>query len=317
MPRRQTSRTASAGVRTCTAATFVTVALLALALVGTASALAGCPRAPKKAPRTTSTRVDLALERGEHDLTFSRVLFRSSKTFQRATVTITNAHDIVFRDCVFEGSAWNNISVNDRSRSVYNVRFVRCYVKASARMGFECTSRGGSVGYTGIRLMGVTFEPQGSEAVSFDGAGSGVLIHNVVIRGAGTNPAFPWGQGFEINGSRNFTVIGLRIYQTRGTAFNLNGPSGSCGWTFRDVRADMSVRYQSVGQTPQSQVLLATGVHGSHWSKTVIRAASPGGGVMYIRDCSGNDFRGIRWLDSRHGFSTGPWQVGSCSGNLF
>jgi len=100
-------------------------------------------------------------------------------------------------------------------------------------------------------------------------------------------------------------VIGLHIYQTRATALNLNGPSSSCGWTFRDVRADTSVRYQSVRQSPQSQVCLARGMHGSRWSKTVIKAASPRG-VMSIRDCSGNDSRGVRWIDTRQGFSTRP-----------
>jgi len=317
MPAMHTGRSRCGAMRAVAVVALAAVTLLPAAVLITSPAAAAAPRAPKKPPRVTSTRIDLMLERGEHDLTFRRVRFRSSRAHQRATVTITSAHDIVFRDCIFEGSAWNNISINDRNRSVYNIRFIRCYVKASARMGFECTSRGGPAGYTGIRLRGVTFEPQGSEAVSFDGPGSGVFIRNVVIRGAGTNPAFPWGQGFEINGSRNFFINGLRICQTRGTAFNLNGPSGACGWVFRNVRADMSVRYQNTPQSSQSQVLLATGVHGSRWSNTVIKAASSGGGVMYIRDCCDNDFRGIRWIDARQGFTTRPWQVGGCSGNLF
>lgn len=271
---------------------------------------------PSVPPRTERVVTDLHLLDGESDRVYENVTFRSTGRYQTATITIKNAHDIVFRDCVVEGGAWNAITINDIDRSVYNVRFENVYVKRTGRMGFECTARG-SVGYENIVLDGITIEPSGSEAISFDGPGHDVVISDATILGSGTDRSYH-GQGFEINGSSDFTIDGLTIYQTRGSAFNLNGPTGRpSGWTFTDVVADMTVSNQDVPQEHTSQVLYARNMSGATWSNTYIRAASPGGGVAYLDSCSDNDFRGVRWYDERGGHWATPRLVGSSSGNLF
>jgi hypothetical protein len=306
------------GTASVFAVAAVWLACAAVVACGADPAAGAPPKAPKDPPRTKRVIRDLKLTRGQKYRTYDRVRFVSSRRFQQATVLISRAHHITFRNCVFDGSAWNNISINDRNGSVHHIRFINCYVRSTARMGFECTARGSARGYTRISLTGVTFAPQGSQAVSFDGPGRLCSIRNVTIRGAGSSRAFPWGHGFELNGPRDFTIDGLRIYQTRGAAFNLSGPVGrSCGWTFRNVRADMTVRYQRVRQESHSQALLAKNMRGSRWISSVIRSAAPGGGVMYLSNCDNNDFRGITWRDARGGTWTKPWQVDGSTGNRF
>jgi hypothetical protein len=271
---------------------------------------------PSAPPTATKTITDLALLNGESGRVYEGVTFKSTRAFQTATITLKDAHDIVFRDCVVEGSAWNAITINDVDHSVYNIRFENVYVKRTGRMGFECTARG-STGYANIVLDHVTIEPSGSEAISFDGPGHTCRILDTTIMGSGTNRDYP-GQGFEINGSAGFTVDGLTIFQTRGSAFNLNGPIGrSSHWTFDHVVADMTVHNQSVRQEHTSQVLYAHNMRGAKWADTYIRAARPGGGVAYLDSCSRNDFRGVRWYDARGGQWAQPTLVGESFGNLF
>jgi hypothetical protein len=291
-------------------------AVLALALAPQAIA-ATIPAAPRKPPTTIRTITDLMLSSGQHGKVYNRVRFRSSGSHQRATLTITSAHHITFRNCVFDGSAWNGISINDRNGSVHDIRFVNCYVRASARMGFECTARGHESGYYRVDLCGVTFAPQGSQAISYDGLGSRCLIANVLIKGAGTNPAYPWGQGLELNGPTRMTIDGLRICQTRGSAFNLTGTGLDSQWTFNRVRADMTVRYQKVKQGSLAQVICAGDMVGSKWTNTIIRSAAPGGGVAYLDNCHNNDFQGVSWHDTRGGIWKRPMITAACSNNRF
>lgn len=273
---------------------------------------------PDRPPATGATITDLVLSQGQSGITYQGVRFVSSRRFQQATVTITRAHHITFRDCVFEGSAWNNITINDTGGTVHDISFVNCYVKSAPRMGFECTSRGpDDACYTDIVLDGVTFEPQGSEAISFDGppVHAHCTVRHVLIKGSGTRPdLFPWGQGMEINGPRGFLVEHLTMHRTRGSNWNLSGADRHMDWTFRDIRIDNTVNHLGgIRRSDDANIICAFDVDGSVWRRCTFRNARPGAALAYLSDCDDNRFDGI----GRSGTPTHITEVNGCSGNIW
>jgi len=275
--------------------------------------------APPSPPPTTSTITDLELRSGQSGLTYQNVRFLSSHSHQQATVTITRASHITFRDCVFEGSAWNGITINDFGGTVRDIRFIDCHVKSSARMGFECTSRGSvTSSYSRVDLRRVTFDPQGSEAISYDGPAVHVdcTVEDVLIKGSGMRPdLFSWGQGMEINGPRGFLVQDLTMYRTRGSNWNLNGKDGvDMDWTFRNIVVDNTVdRLGSVTRHPHANMICAFNVERSRWIDCTFRNARPGAAAAYLSNCDHNRFDGI----DLSGLSQQISQVDGCSGNIW
>ena len=165
----------------------------------------------------------------------------------RAVLQIDSAaYDITFHDCTIAGGPWNGITINDSLGNIHDITFSGCHILTQKRMGLECTSRPISTtrGYHGIRVLGCTFEPQGSEAVSFDG-GAGCKYNRVsgtVIKGAGVNPRQQWGAGFECNGPSSFTFTDNHVYQCRGPLLNLQRHvTAPSGWVFRNNVLNASV----------------------------------------------------------------------------
>jgi len=275
--------------------------------------------APSSPPPTTSTITDLELGSGQSGITYENVRFLSSRSYQQATVTITRASNITFRGCVFEGSAWNGITINDSGGTVRDITFIDCYVKSSARMGFECTSRGSETScYSRVDLRRVTFDPQGSEAISYDGPAvhTDCTIEDVLIKGSGTRPdLFSWGQGMEINGPRGFLVQDLTMYRTRGSNWNLNGKdSVDMDWTFRNIVVDNTVDHLgSVTRHPDANMICAFNVERSEWIDCTFRNARPGAAAAYLSDCDRNRFDGI----ALSGLSQQISQVDGCNDNIW
>ena len=271
------------------------------------------PSSPSPIPPGSSPTVitDLSLGAGQHDLVYENCVFTSTRAFQRATVTLTSAHHITFRNSVIEGSAWNAVSINSRG-SIHDITFENVVIESTQRMGFECTERG-SPGFFNITLDNVTVRPSGSEAISFDGAGHHITVTDTVIEGAGTRPdLFPWGQGFEINGNSDVTVDGLTVYRTRGDSLNLNGPAGASGWSFRDLLIDASVdNLGGIARGAVANLLYARNMTGAVLQGRLNNVGpSPMG---YLDACSANDFSGLL----RSGSPAGISQVNGCAGNGF
>jgi hypothetical protein len=275
--------------------------------------------APTTPPATTSTITDLTLSSGQSNLVYENVRFASSRSYQRATVTITRADNITFKNCVFDGSAWNGITINDSGGTVSNITFINSYVKGSERMGFECTSRNSTTrSYSKVDLLGMTFEPQGSEAISYDSnavVDVDVTVKNVVIRGSGTRPdLFDWGQGFEINGPKGFLIDGLTMYRTRGSNFNLSGRGVPTDWTFKNVVIDNTKDYLGgVTRSSLANLICADLVYNSLWLDSTFTNALPGGCAAWIEASCYNDFRGITW----NGSPTNILEEYGSTGNLF
>jgi hypothetical protein len=296
---------------------FITIAVLA-------AAVAVVCAAPAQATTVIrgKTFTDFQIHAGAHDVVYEDCTFVGGHP-QISVVRIDRAcRNITFRDCEIQSGPWNGVSVNDRHGNIHDIVFERCTFRAQARMGFECTTRpvDSGKGYRGIKLIRCVFEPQGSEAISFDGnsacVGNGVF--GSVIRGAGTNPDFPWGQGVEVNRVGKFRFVNNKVYQCRGALLNLQRESrANCRWTFTGNRLDATVHKQAVPMDPLAQVVCAVGVWGGEFHNNVIRSSHPGAGVAWFGDCHRMDWRRNKWQDARRGAWDEPLQQWGCSGNLF
>ncbi|NLE21458.1 MAG: hypothetical protein GX624_01560 [Actinobacteria bacterium] len=296
-------------------------AVLTAVLAAVLTTVAVSPAAATTVIRN-KTITDLTLPAGAHDRIYDNCTFKSTRR-DRAVIQIDKAaHHITFRDCVIKPGAWNGITINDWKGTIHHIKFLRCRIKSQKRMGFECTGRptNSPSGYRSIKIVRCTFEPQGSEAISFDGGPNCVdnVVDRTVIKGAGTNSAFPWGQGFECNGPRRMRFTNNKVYQCRGSLLNLQmHTTADCGWVFRNNTLDASVTKQRVPMGSTSQVVIATSVHGGDFRNNRVRAAKPGGGVAWFGDCHRMDWGGTSWKDSRGGSYARPMQQRGCSGNRF
>jgi hypothetical protein len=291
------------------------IALLVVLLAAVAASPAAATTTIKN-----KTITNLKLAAGAHDRVYDGCTFKSTRS-DRAVIQIDQAaRNITFRDCVIKSGKWNGISINDRNGNIHDITFLRCRVEAQKRMGFECTSRPISTtrGYKNIKILKSTFAPQGSEAISFDGGPGCVnnVVDRTVIKGAGTNRAFPWGQGFECNGPRKMRFTNNKVYQTRGAMLNLQmHTKADSGWVFNNNTLDASVRYQNVAMSSTAQVVVGINIYGGDFRNNRVRAAKPGGGVAWFGNCHSMVWRGTKWRDSRGGSYTRPMQQQGCGGN--
>jgi hypothetical protein len=257
----------------------------------------------------------------------NRYYYRCTFTGGSATTAVLSftgaTSNLVFDSCtIARGGGWNGVTINDSGGRIHDITFKDCLFKSQTRMGFECTSRPTSAAsqYQRIDITGSTFEPQGNEAVSYDGgaAAGGCTFSGNLIQGAGNLTSQEFGAGFEINGPSNMTVTNNRIYACRGSLLNLQRHvTAACGWTFAGNVLDASTKLQATPMSASSQVVLAFNVYGGRFSGNTIVSAAPGGSVGYLSGSHDMDWRGNTWRDAggRSGYAT-PTQVG-CGGNLF
>lgn len=242
-----------------------------------------------------------------------------------AVLSFTGASSNLIFDSVtiVQGGGWNGVTINDAYGRIHDITFINTTFKAQGRMGLEVTSRptSATTQYQRINVLNSTFEPQGNEAVSYDGgaaAGNSTFSGNV-IQGAGNDPTQPYGAGFEINGPSNMTVTGNRIMQTRGALLNLQRHvTSDSGWVFTDNVFDASQGAQVTPMSASSQVVLGFNVYGGQFARNSIVSAAPGGSVAYLSNCQNIDWRTSTWRDatSRAGYAT-PTQVNGSTGNQF
>ena len=234
------------------------------------------------------------------------------------------SHNLTFDSCtVATGGGWNGVTINDASGRIHDITFRSCLFKSQKRMGFECTSRPttATTQYENVNILDSTFEPQGNEAVSYDGgyaAGYSTFSGNT-IQGAGNDPAQEFAAGFEINGASHMTVTGNRIYQCRGPQLNLQmHVTTDCGWVFSNNVLDASKRLQTTPMASNAQVVLSFNVYGGTFDHNAMTSASPGGSVAYLSGSHNMDWRTSTWRDAsaRSGYAT-PTQVNACAGNQF
>jgi len=254
------------------------------------------------------------------------VTFIGGSTDSAVVSLMLPCKNLAFTHCtIATGGGWNGVSILDHNGTIRDVTFDHCHFMSQGRMGFECISRNllndratGNAVYQRVSLLDCVFEPQGAEAVSFDGppAVANCLIRGNVIKGAGIG-RYPWDQGLEINGPRNMTVNHNTFYACRGDIWNLEMHSAvDCGWLFSDNEIDASKSFQSVPMNAHSDCVSMSGVHGGVFARNSITSAAPGGPVAWMRDCNDNDWRTTTWHDARGSAYSTPQQV-DCTGNRF
>ena len=261
---------------------------------------------------------------GLHDRYYYNVTFTGGSATTAVLSFTGTSYDLIFDHVtVASGGGWNGVTINDANGVIHDITFENCIFKSQSRMGFECTSRPTTAAtqYQHIDILNSSFEPQGNEAVSYDGgyqAGNCTFSGNV-IQGAGNDPAQDWGAGLEVNGPSNFTVTNNQIWQTRGAALNLQRHvTTDSGWVFSGNVLDASHKVQATAQTSSSQQVLAFNVYGGVFSQNTIVSAAPGGSVAYLSGSHNMNWHTSTWNDAsgRNGYAT-PTQADGSSGNLF
>jgi hypothetical protein len=278
------------------------------------------PKSPDDPPLAAPTTAGHLVLRGAHDVTYNNVTFRgagSNGPDSSGVIEISGAsHDVTFVYCTIERNGdgvGNGVKIVDTGSGMHDITFRNCLFKGQPRMGFECIGRGSSNGYQRVDLINCTFEPQGSEAISYDddsGSAGECLISGNLVKGAGTNAAYSWGQGFEINSVRNMTAINNTFYRCRGDVWNLNGPSGNCGWNLSDNVIDTG--QGTVASSSSANPVAANNVSGGIFARNRI-TNSISWAIAYFSACHNMDWRGTVWS----GPNSTPAQVNGSSGNLF
>jgi hypothetical protein len=275
----------------------------------------GLPRVAPAAP-TTSGAVVL---RNVHNVVYNNVTFSgagSGGADSSGVIQILGStNKVTFVNCTINRNAdgvGNGVKIVDSGAGMHDITFQNCLFKGQPRMGFECIGRGSGNGYQRVDLIDCTFEPQGSEAISYDddsGTAGNCLVTGNLVMGAGTNRAFSWGQGFEINGVRNMTVTSNTFYRCRSSVWNLTGPSGNCGWNLSDNVIDTS--RGTVASSSDANPVCASNVTGGVFARNRI-TNSIAWAAAYFSGCRNMDWRTTVWS----GPNATPHQTG-CSGNLF
>lgn len=255
---------------------------------------------------------------GTHDLVFVKCLFTAGQRTRDGVLSLTEpCHDITFRDCTIGQGQTNGMTIVDKGGTIHDISVEGCTFRSSSRMGFECISRGSTTAiYRNIDLVGCTFEPQGSEAISFDGPAlpADCLVADVLIKGAGENRAYPWGAGFEINGPSGFTVRRLVIERTRGSMLNLNCGAARSGWTFTDCTFDYTRGVKTTATDADARTISASGMNGAVFTRCTFNAGEAAFNNGWLRDCADNDFRTCAFLGT--GTRAELSLVGDSPGNL-
>jgi hypothetical protein len=256
---------------------------------------------------------------------YERVIFKGGSSTRGVLHINYTLHDVVLRDCIIDSGPQNGWTINSSdSVSIYNIRTEGLTIRPQPRMGLEFTDRTytgrTTAGWHHLTLNDITVEPSGSEAVSFCSTSNGdaeTYVNDMLIEGSGNRPdLYSWGQGFEINKVRGIHVDGLTVRETRGAAFNLQGPDSSAqmNWSFKGVLADMRVQDedQAYDMKSDAQVVYCKNVGGG-WTFSGLVVTSPSGSFNgYLDNVKNVSFAGTTWL--RPGGTPYVSQVNGTSG---
>ena len=283
----------------------VTTTVTATPLPGPTVTVTAAPSATTPAPSPTwTTMKDARLESGR---TYDHVIFTGGTSTKGVLHIDYPLSNVTLRDCIIDTGPQNGWTINSKDGVVVEGVVVDgLTIRPQPRMGLEFTDRTTSgrttANWRGLLLHRVTIDPQGSEAVSFcstSGGDADTYVTDMLIRGSGNRPdLYPWGQGFEINKAKGIHVDGLTIRQTRGSAFNLQGPAtlAQMNWSFKNVTADMRVKDpgQTQPMSTASQVVYAKNVGGGWtFSGLVVGTTSDCGYLDNVRNA---DFTGTTWV---------------------
>lgn len=243
---------------------------------------------------------------GTHDVVYDGCTFKATGAEDAAllinpgSASATN-YDLTFRNCTFQSTNWNAVSVNDWSGNVHDITFDGCHVLTSGRMGMEITTQGiNGKGMHNIEVLNCTFELCGWEPISIDGsngAGHGILVDGCIIHGGCANDSWGGGGAFEINGASNVTFRNSVIYAPRQAAFNLNGGDSvqTDGWIFDNVTVDYARVALGTLANNFAVLMAAHNMQGAIVRNCTFNAGNSSNHAqwgVWLDNSSGNDFSG-------------------------
>jgi hypothetical protein len=198
-----------------------------------------------------------------HDVLFENCTFTATSGvipgYDRGVLTIGEGHtyNITFKNCTITGN-WGNgggydygvnaIKIkNEWGCVTHDITFDGCNIGSVSRMSFE--SVGDTHGATNIALLNCTFEPSGSECISWGSGGDQYsLIDGCLIKGydnsGGTVNGFAlpqYGGAWEANTARYIETRNMTIWCGAASPFNINGVAGvDSKLLFTNVKVDMT-----------------------------------------------------------------------------
>jgi hypothetical protein len=222
-----------------------------------------------------------------------------------------SASDIRFLRCTIgansaDGNGVSMVSGGRTGATYHDISWEQCLFKGSPRMNLEVIQRPGDgdvvdAGYRRLDLVHCTFEPSGSENVSFDAIGPAgdCTISGCVFYGAGWNTAYPYGQGIEFNGPTDMRFVGNTVYRCRGSMINHSSRLGTAdGTVISDNVFDATRTYIRATPNRAAQTIFFSGVSGATFSGNTVRS-DVGGELLYLDESSGNRFAANTWIDER------------------
>ena len=266
----------------------------------------------------------LKLNGTSHDLSYANVTFvggGNGNPDSSGVIEITGGvHDVTFTNCTIETNTdgvGDGIKIVDTGDGLRNITFRNCTIKTQPRFGFECIGRGSTAGYSNVNLISCTFEPQGSQAISYDddsGLAGGCVIDGNLVKGGGAGDLYPYHEGIEVNGPTRMRVTNNTFYACGSDVWNLQmHTTKDCGWVFTGNVIDCSKNY--IGRPFEGSCICAMNVYGGTFTGNSVTSAVPGN-VAWLSNCHNMDWRSTSWSDPRGPSYAVPYQV-NCSGNLF
>jgi hypothetical protein len=282
-----------------------------------------------RAETITSTTMGALSLYNVHDIVYDGVTFDGAGSggadSSGVIFIMGNTYNITFKNCTImpnRDGVGNGIKIYDTG-GVHDITFENCHIMQQPRMGFEAIGRGSGDddggGYYHVNLYNNVFEPQCSEAVSYDGGsatGNSVVSGNIV-KGSGncTTSQNTWDQGFEINGPTNMTVKNNVFYAGKGSTFNLNGHGYQSNWTITNNIIDTSVLYQSTPMSSESspvEIINVSGSGSTFANNTIIGTA--GWTLAWVQNVNNTNWSGTKWY-STQGLGISAGAVSGSSNN--
>jgi hypothetical protein len=222
-----------------------------------------------------------------------------------------SASHIRFLSCTIGANSANGngvsmVSGGRPTATYHDISWERCLFKSSPRMNLEVIQRpdGDGIvgaGYRRLDLIDCTFEPSGSENVSFDAVGPAgdCTISGCVFYGAGWNAAYPYGQGVEFNGPTDMRFVRNTVYRCRGSMINHSSRLETTdGTVIRGNVFDATSSFIRAAPSRDAQTIFFSGVSGATFSGNTVRS-NVGGELLYLDESSGNRFTTNTWIDER------------------
>lgn len=207
----------------------------------------------------SASGVGYTVPSGQHDVAYEGCSFISTAPAAAEACALyfnqTPASDIIFSNCTFQSSNWNDVSLwSSNAGNVHDITFSNCTFEACPRMGLEAgvwpETDDTAHGYYDVTIEDCVFDPVGGEAMSWGGwaPNANLLIEGDTILGSDNMADPQWNGELELGTTSYDTVSDCTFYAGEGNCLNLDPTAGfgACHNTFSNDVFDYSTLKESV-----------------------------------------------------------------------